>query len=204
MQNKNYTTLLPKPATQLVLLGDLWSLSVALNLPCFVIDNTTDTSLGLDSNANLSVNPSAFVNNQSIRVDANGRLTSGLIFQSVNNLGIRNNNEVFLDLHTGGNLEFDGEILTDVRTFSNGLHENSSHEVSLDLTVEGALEMNASKTNIRDILTASNGVTRVGNEIRGAYVAGQNISISGSTISCTKPDEQPYIGEMESLSHQHQ
>ncbi|KAI9101364.1 hypothetical protein DFS34DRAFT_468243 [Phlyctochytrium arcticum] len=154
----------------------------------------TDASLAIDGNNNLSVNPSAFVNNQSIRVSSDGKLTSGLLFQSMNSLGLRNNNEVYLDLHTQGNLEFDGEILTDVRTFGSGLHENSSHEVSLDLTVEGGLEMNASKTNVRETLTASNGIARVGNDFRGAYVAGNNISISGATISCTKPDEQPYVG----------
>ncbi|KAI9103799.1 hypothetical protein DFS34DRAFT_590215 [Phlyctochytrium arcticum] len=159
----------------------------------------TDASLAIDINNNLSVNPSAFVNNQSIRVSSEGKLTSGLIFQQMNNLGIRNGNEVFLDLQTQGNLEFDGAILIDSRTFGNGLLENSSHEVSLDLTVDGALSMNSTKTHITENLTASNGVTRVGNDIRGAYTAGNNISISGSTISCTyetpEPEpEQPYFG----------
>ncbi|KAI9103418.1 hypothetical protein DFS34DRAFT_671926 [Phlyctochytrium arcticum] len=147
----------------------------------------TDASLSRDVNQNLSVNPSAFVNNQSVRVDSNGKLTSGLLFQSMNNLGIRNGNEVYLDLKTQGNLEFDGSVLIDSRTFGNGLHENSSHEVSLDLTVEGALSMNSTKTHITENLTASNGVARVGNDIRG------------STISCTlelpeQEVEQPYVG----------
>ncbi|KAI9104901.1 hypothetical protein DFS34DRAFT_691113 [Phlyctochytrium arcticum] len=155
----------------------------------------TDASLSIDINNNLSVNPSAFINNQSIRVNSEGKLTSGLLFQSMDSLGIRNGNEVFLDLHTQGNLDFDGEVLTDTRTFGNGLHENSSHEVELDLTVSGALEMNSTKTNITENLTANNGVTREGNNFRGAYVAGNNISITGATISCTYQPDEPEIEE---------
>ncbi|KAI9097340.1 hypothetical protein DFS34DRAFT_594005 [Phlyctochytrium arcticum] len=58
----------------------------------------TDASLAIDVNQNLSVNPSAFVNNQSIRVNSEGKLTSGLLFQSINSLGIRNGNEGILNL----------------------------------------------------------------------------------------------------------
>ncbi|KAI9103458.1 hypothetical protein DFS34DRAFT_366727 [Phlyctochytrium arcticum] len=56
--------------------------------------------------------------------------------------------------------------------------------------------MNSTKTNITENLTCSNGITRVGNDIRGSYSAGNNISISRSTISCTyDPEpEQPYVG----------
>ncbi|KAI9092388.1 hypothetical protein DFS34DRAFT_688172, partial [Phlyctochytrium arcticum] len=56
--------------------------------------------------------------------------------------------------------------------------------------------MDSTKTNIKEVLTCSNGITRVGNDFRGSYSAGQNIQISGSTISCTyQPEtEQPYVG----------
>ncbi|KAI9096485.1 hypothetical protein DFS34DRAFT_622947 [Phlyctochytrium arcticum] len=85
---------------------------------------------------NLSVNPSPLVDNSSIRVDSQGKISSGL-------------------------------------SFSNGLYQNSSHEVSLDLTVSG-------------------------NTFQGDYQAGNNIQITGNTISCSyeyeAPDESPYVG----------
>ncbi|KAI9104937.1 hypothetical protein DFS34DRAFT_605234 [Phlyctochytrium arcticum] len=58
--------------------------------------------------------------------------------------------------------------------------------------------MNSSKTHITENRTVSNGITRVGNDIRGNYQGGSNIQISGNTISCTyeyeAPEESPYIG----------
>ncbi|KAI9105873.1 hypothetical protein DFS34DRAFT_690337 [Phlyctochytrium arcticum] len=160
-----------------------------------VVELNTDATLAVDTNMNLSVNPSPLVDNSTIRIDSSGKIASGLLFQQANGLGI-NGNDVFLDIQTSGNLEYDSSVLTDTRTFSNGLHENSSHQVELDLSVSGGLQMNSTKTNIEEILTASSGVTRVGNDFRGGYSAGTNISISGSTISCTYQPEadQPYVG----------
>ncbi|KAI9103471.1 hypothetical protein DFS34DRAFT_366859 [Phlyctochytrium arcticum] len=58
-------------------------------------------SLLTDVTNTLSVNIAALVNNNSIRVNTEGKLTSGLIFQQMNNLGVRNGNETYAVSGTG-------------------------------------------------------------------------------------------------------
>ncbi|KND03439.1 uncharacterized protein SPPG_00923 [Spizellomyces punctatus DAOM BR117] len=143
-------------------------------------------SLQIDSNNNVAVNPSPLVDGSTIRI-VEDKIASGLNFQPINGLQVRSgtNNDIQLALQVEGALEMvEVNKIRDTRTFTRGLFENSDHEVLLDLYAEGGLviETNSDTVTVKDILTASNGVTRVENEFRGAYSGSDGVAVDGDTI----------------------
>ncbi|TPX56468.1 hypothetical protein SpCBS45565_g08400 [Spizellomyces sp. 'palustris'] len=66
---------------------------------------------------------------------------------------------------------------------TNGLkvRAGTTNDIQLDLKVQGGLEMVGTDT-VRDILTANNGITRVGNEFQGAYTGSNGVTVNGANI----------------------
>ncbi|KAJ3159333.1 hypothetical protein HDU88_000626 [Geranomyces variabilis] len=137
----------------------------------------TDASLAIDTNQNLSVNPSAIVNGSSVRV-VDGKIASGLNFQSSNGVQLRDgtNNDVQLSLKAQGALEMVGlDTIKETLTASDGV-KRTENNFSLDLqgseyiTVEG----NTISTSLKE------------------YEAGENISIANGVISATVPEGNTY------------
>ncbi|KAI8916983.1 hypothetical protein DFJ77DRAFT_509527 [Powellomyces hirtus] len=67
----------------------------------------TDATLQVDANNNLGVNVSPLVNGSSVKIDGNGKISGGYIFQSANGVRLREgtNNDVVLALNVEGALE---------------------------------------------------------------------------------------------------
>lgn len=159
-----------------------------------------DASLAIDSAQNLGVNPSAIVNGSSVKVDGNGKIASGLIFQGANGLQLRSgtNNDVQLALKTQGALQMvDTATIKDTLTASAGV-KRVDNDLQLDLQA-GDSTIQVTGNSIKGGYVGSNGVAVSGNQISGSYQAGQNISISNGTIACTfQPDEpeppEPLVG----------
>ncbi|KAJ3159481.1 hypothetical protein HDU88_009037 [Geranomyces variabilis] len=137
----------------------------------------TDASLVIDGNQNLSVNPSPIVNGSSVRV-VDGKIASGLIFQSSNGVQLRDgtNNDVQLSLKTQGALSMVGlDTIKESLTASDGV-KRIDNNISLDLqgsqyiTIEG----NTISTSLKE------------------YEAGENITIANAVISANIPEGTTY------------
>ncbi|KAI8815510.1 uncharacterized protein EV422DRAFT_510530, partial [Fimicolochytrium jonesii] len=152
------------------------------------IDVRTDASLAIDSSQNLSVNPSAIVDNKGVRI-VNDKIAIGLTFQPGNGgLKLENSNQVKLAPSVSGSITFDGNnTFGEKLTASNGV-KRIENDLQLDLQA-GDSTVTVTGNSIKGAYTGSNGVSVTGNTISGAYTAGNNISISGSSISCTYQPE---------------
>ncbi|DAC81628.1 TPA_asm: fiber [Powellomyces chytrid fungus MELD virus 1] len=94
----------------------------------------TDATLAV-TNQVLGVNVTPLVNGSSIKIDANGKIASGLIFQPANGVRLREgtNNDVQLALEVEGALEKVGlNKIKEVLTFGSGL-QRTENAVSMDL-----------------------------------------------------------------------
>ncbi|DAC81666.1 TPA_asm: fiber [Powellomyces chytrid fungus MELD virus 4] len=94
----------------------------------------TDATLAVENQV-LSVNVTPLVNGSSVKIDGNGKIASGLIFQPANGVRLREgtNNDVQLSLDVEGALEKVGlNKIKENMTFSRGL-QRTENNVSLDL-----------------------------------------------------------------------
>ncbi|DAC81691.1 TPA_asm: fiber [Powellomyces chytrid fungus MELD virus 6] len=140
----------------------------------------TDATLQVDANNNLGVNVSPLVNGSSVKIDGNGKISGGYIFQSANGVRLREgtNNDVVLALNVEGALEKVGlNTIKENMTFENGL-KRTGNSVALDL--QGSEHIQVQGNTVSTTLKP--------------YTAGQNISISNNTISVNIPEETPYSG----------
>ncbi|KAI8904912.1 hypothetical protein DFJ77DRAFT_443827 [Powellomyces hirtus] len=140
----------------------------------------TDATLQVDANNNLGVNVSPLVNGSSVKIDGNGKISGGYIFQSANGVRLREgtNNDVVLALNVEGALEKVGlNTIKENMTFGNGL-KRTGNSVALDL--QGSEHIQVSGNTVSTTLKP--------------YTAGQNVTISNNTISVNIPEETPYSG----------
>ncbi|TPX52908.1 hypothetical protein PhCBS80983_g06417 [Powellomyces hirtus] len=94
----------------------------------------TDATLAVENQV-LCVNVSPLVNGSSVKIDGNGKIASGLIFQPANGVRLREgtNNDVQLALEVEGALEKVGlNKIKEVLTFGAGL-QRTENAVSMDL-----------------------------------------------------------------------
>ncbi|KAI8903430.1 hypothetical protein DFJ77DRAFT_444267 [Powellomyces hirtus] len=140
----------------------------------------TDATLQVDANNNLCVNVSPLVNGSSVKIDGNGKISGGYIFQSANGIRLREgtNNDVQLALNVEGALEKVGlNTIKENMTFETGL-KRTGNSVALDL--QGSEHIQVQGNTVSTTLKP--------------YTAGSNVTISGQTISVNIPEETPYSG----------
>ncbi|KAI8916688.1 hypothetical protein DFJ77DRAFT_510126 [Powellomyces hirtus] len=138
----------------------------------------TDATLQVDANNNLCVNVSPLVNGSSVKIDGNGKISGGYIFQSANGVRLREgtNNDVVLALNVEGALEKVGlNTIKENMTFESGL-KRTGNSVALDL--QGSEHIQVQGNTVSTTLKP--------------YTAGQNVTISNNTISVNIPEEQDY------------